>query len=83
VKQNKDNLNIISSIIRADSKRMQLICILDRQLDMLVNEGKSDLSSLLASLNEECLISAEEYKELSAHFAPHTVREGQKRNWKR
>jgi hypothetical protein len=52
---------------------MQLLQILGRQLELLINEGQPDLDSLLTSLKTEGLVSGEEYGELRATFAQEAV----------
>jgi hypothetical protein len=63
-----EQLAVITEGIQADPKRMQLLHILGRQLEHLINEGHLDLHSFYDSLKEEMLVSREEVQELQATF---------------
>jgi hypothetical protein len=55
--------------VEADSKRMQLLHILGRQLEQLINEGHPDLHAFYDALKKEKLVSEEEFRELHVTFA--------------
>jgi hypothetical protein len=63
-----EQLAVMIQDIQADPKRMQLLHILGRQLEQLINEGHLDLHSFYDSLKEEKLVSGEEVQELQATF---------------
>lgn len=68
-----EQLDIMIKDIQADSKRMGLLQILGQQLELLINEGRPDLHSLLTSLEAGLLVSEEEYRELRATFSLEAV----------
>ena len=68
-----EHLDVMIKDIQADSKPMRLLHILGQQLELLINEGRSDLAFLFASLQTETLISEKEYGELRATFALEAV----------
>lgn len=57
------------SDVQADQKRMRLLHILGRQLELMINEGHPDLHALYDSLKEEKLVSEEEFRELRLTYA--------------
>jgi hypothetical protein len=48
---------------------VQLLQILGQQLELLINEGKSDLHFLFTSLEVETLVSEKKYREFRANFS--------------
>jgi hypothetical protein len=72
-KKDVEQLDIMVRDIQADSKRMRLLQILGQQLELLINEGRSDPDSLFTSLKTEALMSEEEYRELKSIFIMDTV----------
>ena len=55
--------------IQADAKRIRLLNILGRQLELFITGGQPDLDNLLISLKAEALVSDDEYCELESTFA--------------
>jgi hypothetical protein len=64
-----EQLDLMISDVQADPKRMRLLHILGRQLELMINEGRPDLHSLYDSLKKENLVSDEEFRELRLTFA--------------
>ena len=62
----QEELERATETIRNDPDQMKLLRILGEQLSTLINTGKCDLKSLLATLENEGLISSNEYNELIA-----------------
>ena len=59
-----EELRTTIEMIQNDTKQMKLLRILGKQVSTLVNTGKCDLKSLLTTLENEGLISSNEYEEL-------------------
>lgn len=64
-----DELDVLVRGIQADAKRIRLLDLLGRQLEVLINTGQPDLTCLLASLKAEALVSEEDWEELKSTFA--------------
>ena len=59
-----EELRMTIQMIQNDPEQMKLLRILGEQLSTLINTGKCDLKSLLTTLENEGLISSNEYEEL-------------------
>jgi hypothetical protein len=68
-----EQLEIIIENSQSDPNYLRLLQILGEQLELLINEGRPDLHSLLTSLEAAALVSEEECRELRAAFALEAV----------
>jgi hypothetical protein len=73
-KRSDDQFDILIKDIQADPKRLRLLQILGEQVQLLIEDGKPDLHSLLDSLKKESLMSQKDHNGLAAHYALDTVR---------
>ena len=64
-----EQLDLMIGDVQTDPKRMRLLHILGRQLELMINEGCPALHSLYDSLKKENLVSDEEFRELRLTFA--------------
>jgi hypothetical protein len=64
-----EQLDVLIRNFQADSKKMKLLRILSQQLEQLVREGRADIHAFCNTLNEEKLVSEEEFRHLGAIFA--------------
>jgi hypothetical protein len=66
---NGEQLHDLTKSIQADSKRIRLLHILGRQLELMINKGRPDLHSLYGSLPGKKLVSKGELQKLRLNFA--------------
>lgn len=67
-KMDSEELGILMKGFQADSRRMRLLQILDKQLELFIATGKPDLRLFFTSLKEETLLPEEEHSELMHKF---------------
>ncbi|KAG9240040.1 hypothetical protein BJ878DRAFT_431158 [Calycina marina] len=67
-KASKENVDKIAALFQADSRKMDLLSILDEQVELLANEGQPDLSRFFDSLEVHSIIPPEEVSSLRAEY---------------
>jgi hypothetical protein len=72
-KKDVEQLDSLIKDIQTDPKRVRLFQILNHQLELLINERRSNPHSLFISLKAEIFVSEEEYREFRANFVLETV----------
>jgi hypothetical protein len=67
-KASKENIDKIAVPFRADPQKMELLSILDEQVELLVKEGRPDLSRFFDSLESHSITLSEEISSLWAEY---------------
>ena len=68
VKASKENIDKVAAPFQADPQKIKLLSILDQQVEMLVKEGRPDLSHFFDSLESHSIVASEEVSSLRAEY---------------
>jgi hypothetical protein len=68
-KASKKEVDKVVALFHADAQKMELLSILDEQVELLVKEGRPDLSRFLDSLESRSIIPSTEILTLRAEYA--------------
>lgn len=67
-KASKENIDKVAASFQVDPQKMELLFILDKQVEMLVKEGRPDLSRFFDSLESHSIVASEEVSSLRAEY---------------
>ncbi|KIM93127.1 hypothetical protein OIDMADRAFT_138353 [Oidiodendron maius Zn] len=67
-KASKENIDKVVALFEVDRQKMELLSILDKQVELLVNEGRPDLSRFFDSLESHSITPSEEVSSLRAEY---------------
>jgi hypothetical protein len=76
IKMKDDEFEKIAENFQADPRQVQLLSILGEQVQLLVDEGRPNLSSFFASLESNLVVTPKEASRLYADFGFETVSGG-------
>jgi len=72
-KSSNENIDKIAASFQADPQKMELLSILDKQVELLVETGQPDLSCFFDSLESQAITTSEEISSLRAKYGRERV----------